>query len=162
MEAVSRQACRVLKLFGKEVARVTTTVGPEQEYFLIDKEDYRRRPDLILTGRTLFGARPPKGQELEDHYFGSIRPRVKAYMADLDEELWKLGINAKTEHNEVAPCQHEMAPVYATSNIATDHNQLAMEIMKKVADRHGFVCLLHEKPENPWRQAFIMDVNILA
>ena len=146
MEAVSRQACRVLKLFGKEVARVTTTVGPEQEYFLIDKEDYRRRPDLILTGRTLFGARPPKGQELEDHYFGSIRPRVKAYMADLDEELWKLGINAKTEHNEVAPCQHEMAPVYATSNIATDHNQLAMEIMKKVADRHGFVCLLHEKP----------------
>ena len=146
MEAISRQACRVLKLFGKEVARVTTTVGPEQEYFLIDKEDYKKRPDLILTGRTLFGAMPPKGQEMEDHYFGSIRPRVKAYMEDLNEELWKLGINAKTEHNEVAPCQHEMAPIFATANIATDHNQLTMEIMKKVAERHGFVCLLHEKP----------------
>ena len=146
MEAISKQACRVLKLFGKEVARVTTTVGPEQEYFLIDKEDYKKRPDLILTGRTLFGAMPPKGQEMEDHYFGSIRPRVKAYMEDLNEELWKLGINAKTEHNEVAPCQHEMAPIFATANIATDHNQLTMEIMKKVADRHGFVCLLHEKP----------------
>ena len=146
MEAISKQACRVLKLFGKEVARVTTTVGPEQEYFLIDKEDYKKRPDLILTGRTLFGAMPPKGQEMEDHYFGSIRPRVKAYMEDLNEELWKLGINAKTEHNEVAPCQHEMAPIFATANIATDHNQLTMDIMKKVADRHGFVCLLHEKP----------------
>ena len=146
MEAISKQACRVLKLFGKEVARVTTTVGPEQEYFLIDKEDYKKRPDLILTGRTLFGAMPPKGQELEDHYFGSIRPRVKAFMEDLDEELWKLGINAKTEHNEVAPAQHEMAPIFATANIATDHNQLTMEIMKKVAERHGFVCLLHEKP----------------
>ena len=146
MEAISKQACRVLKLFGKDVARVTTTVGPEQEYFLIDKEDYKKRPDLILTGRTLFGAMPPKGQELEDHYFGSIRPRVKAFMEDLDEELWKLGINAKTEHNEVAPAQHEMAPIFATTNIATDHNQLSMEIMKKVADRHGFVCLLHEKP----------------
>ena len=146
MEAISKQACRVLKLFGKDVARVTTTVGPEQEYFLIDKEDYKKRPDLILTGRTLFGAMPPKGQELEDHYFGSIRPRVKAFMEDLDEELWKLGINAKTEHNEVAPAQHEMAPIFATANIATDHNQLSMEIMKKVADRHGFVCLLHEKP----------------
>ncbi|MDO5299983.1 MAG: glutamine synthetase III [Clostridia bacterium] len=146
MEAISKEACRVLKLFGKDVARVTTTVGPEQEYFLIDKEDYKKRPDLILTGRTLFGAMPPKGQELEDHYFGSIRPRVKAFMADLDEELWKLGINAKTEHNEVAPCQHEMAPIFATANIATDHNQLSMEMMKKVADRHGFVCLLHEKP----------------
>ena len=146
MEAISKQACRVLKLFGKDVARVTTTVGPEQEYFLIDKEDYKKRPDLILTGRTLFGAMPPKGQELEDHYFGSIRPRVKAFMEELDEELWKLGINAKTEHNEVAPAQHEMAPIFATANIATDHNQLSMEIMKKVADRHGFVCLLHEKP----------------
>ena len=146
MEAISKQACRVLKLFGKDVDRVTTTVGPEQEYFLIDKEDYKKRPDLILTGRTLFGAMPPKGQELEDHYFGSIRPRVKAFMEDLDEELWKLGINAKTEHNEVAPAQHEMAPIFATANIATDHNQLSMEIMKKVADRHGFVCLLHEKP----------------
>ena len=125
---------------------MTTTVGPEQEYFLIDKEDYKKRPDLILTGRTLLGARSPKGQELEDHYFGSIRPRVKAFMADLDEELWKLGVNAKTEHNEVAPCQHEMAPVFATANIATDHNQLTMEMMKKVADRHGLVCLLHEKP----------------
>ena len=146
MQAISAEACRVLKLFGKDVARVTTTVGPEQEYFLIDKEDYKKRPDLILTGRTLFGARAPKGQELEDHYFGSIRPRVKAFMADLDEELWKLGIYAKTEHNEVAPCQHEMAPIFATANIATDPNQLTMEIMKRVADRHGLVCLLHEKP----------------
>ena len=146
MEAISKQACRVLHLFGKEVSSVTTTVGPEQEYFLIDKEDYRKRPDLILTGRTLFGAQPPKGQELDDHYFGSIRPRVKAFMADLDEELWKLGINAKTEHNEVAPAQHEMAPIFATANIATDHNQLTMEIMKRVADKHGLVCLLHEKP----------------
>lgn len=146
MEAISREACRVLKLFGKEAARVTTTVGPEQEYFLIDKEDYRKRPDLILTGRTLFGAMPPKGQELEDHYFGTIRPRVKAFMKELNEELWKLGISAKTEHNEVAPCQHELAPIFATANIATDHNQLTMEIMKKVAERHGLVCLLHEKP----------------
>ena len=146
MEAISKEACRVLALFGKKVSRVTTTVGPEQEYFLIDKADYKKRPDLILTGRTLLGARSPKGQELEDHYFGSIRPRVKAFMADLDDELWKLGVNAKTEHNEVAPCQHEMAPVFATANIATDHNQLTMEMMKKVADRHGLVCLLHEKP----------------
>ncbi len=146
MEAISKQACRVLRLFGKDVARVTTTVGPEQEYFLIDKEDYKKRPDLILTGRTLFGAPSPKGQELEDHYFGTIRPRVKAFMKDLNEELWKLGISAKTEHNEVAPCQHELAPIFATANIATDHNQLTMEILKKVAERHGFVCLLHEKP----------------
>ena len=146
MDAISREACRVLRLFGKDAQRVTTTVGPEQEYFLINKEDYARRPDLILTGRTLFGARAPKGQEMEDHYFGAIRPRVKAFMADLDEELWKLGIYAKTEHNEVAPCQHEMAPVFGTTNVAADHNQLTMEIMKKVADRHGFVCLLHEKP----------------
>ncbi len=146
MEAISKEACRVLKLFGKEVTRVTTTVGPEQEYFLIDKEDYKKRPDLILTGRTLFGAMPPKGQELEDHYFGTIRPRVKAFMKELNDELWKLGISAKTEHNEVAPCQHELAPIFATANIATDHNQLTMEIMKKVAARHGLVCLLHEKP----------------
>ena len=146
MDAISRQACRVLRLFGKDVHRVTTTVGPEQEYFLINKEDYARRPDLILTGRTLFGAPAPKGQELETHYFGTIRPRVKAFMEELDDELWKLGICSKTEHNEVAPCQHEMAPVFTTTNIATDHNQLAMEVMRKVADRHGFVCLLHEKP----------------
>ena len=146
MDAISTQACRVLKLFGKDCKRVTTTVGPEQEYFLINKEDYARRRDLILTGRTLFGAPAPKGQEMEDHYFGSIRPRVKAYMEELNVALWELGIFAKTEHNEVAPCQHEMAPVYATTNIATDQNQLAMEIMKKVANKHGFVCLLHEKP----------------
>ena len=146
MNAISKEACRVLKLFGKEVKRVTTTIGPEQEYFLINKEDYAKRPDLVLTGRTLFGAPAPKGQELEDHYFGSIRPRVKAFMEDLDEELWKLGIYSKTEHNEVAPSQHEMAPIFATANIATDHNQLTMEVMKKVADAHGFVCLLHEKP----------------
>ena len=146
MDVLSREAARVLKLFGKEVRRVTATVGPEQEYFLIDKADYAKRPDLILTGRTLFGAPAPKGQEMEDHYFGSIRPRVKAFMADLDEELWKLGIYAKTEHNEVAPCQHESAPVFCKANIAVDHNQLTMEIMKNVAQRHGLVCLLHEKP----------------
>ena len=146
MDVLSREAARVLKLFGKEVRRVTATVGPEQEYFLIDKADYAKRPDLILTGRTLFGAPAPKGQEMDDHYFGSIRPRVKAFMADLDEELWKLGIYAKTEHNEVAPCQHEMAPIFTTANLATDQNQLTMEVMKKVANRHGFVCLLHEKP----------------
>ena len=146
MDVLSREAARVLKLFGKEVRRVTATVGPEQEYFLIDKADYAKRPDLILTGRTLFGAPAPKGQEMEDHYFGSIRPRVKAFMADLDKELWKLGIYAKTEHNEVAPCQHEMAPIFTTANLATDQNQLTMEVMKKVANRHGFVCLLHEKP----------------
>ena len=146
MEAISKQACRVLRLFGKDCKHVTTTVGPEQEYFLINKSDYAKRPDLILTGRTLFGAPAPKGQEMEDHYFGSIRPRVKAFMAELDEELWKLGIYSKTEHNEVAPCQHEMAPIFETTNIAVDHNQLTMEVMKRVADRHGFVCLLHEKP----------------
>ena len=146
MDAISDQACRVLKLFGKECKRVTTTVGPEQEYFLINKSDYAKRPDLILTGRTLFGAPAPKGQEMEDHYFGSIRPRVKAFMAELDEELWKLGVYSKTEHNEVAPGQHEMAPIFETTNIATDHNQLTMEVMKKVANKHGFVCLLHEKP----------------
>ena len=146
MDAVSRQAIRVLRLFGKEVRRVNATVGAEQEYFLINKADYAKRPDLVLTGRTLFGAPAPKGQEMEDHYFGSLRPRVKAFMADLDETLWELGIFAKTEHNEVAPCQHEMAPMFTTANLATDQNQLTMEMMRRVADRHGFVCLLHEKP----------------
>ncbi len=146
MDTISNQACRILKLFGKECKRVTTTVGSEQEYFLIDKEDYKKRKDLIFTGRTLFGAKPPKGQELDDHYFGSIRPRVMAFMRELDEELWKLGILTKTKHNEVAPCQHEMAPIFTTTNIATDQNQLTMEMMKKVADRHNLVCLLHEKP----------------
>ena len=146
MDAISKQACRVLRLFGKDCKRVTTTVGPEQEYFLINKADYAKRRDLILTGRTLFGAPAPKGQELEDHYFGTIRPRVKAFMDDLNQELWKVGVYAKTEHNEVAPAQHEMAPIFETTNIATDHNQLTMELMRKVADRHGFVCLLHEKP----------------
>ncbi len=146
MDTISNQACRILKLFGKECKRVTTTVGSEQEYFLIDKEDYKKRKDLIFTGRTLFGAKPPKGQELDDHYFGSIRPRVMAFMRELEEELWKLGILTKTKHNEVAPCQHEMAPIFTTTNIATDQNQLTMEMMKKVADRHNLVCLLHEKP----------------
>nr|WP_297173076.1 glutamine synthetase III [uncultured Agathobaculum sp.] len=146
MEAVSKQACRVLKLFGKQVRRVTATVGPEQEYFLIDRDDYAKRKDLIFTGRTLFGAKPPKGQEMEDHYFGSIRPRVAAFMQELDEELWKLGIFSKTKHNEVAPCQHEMAPVFTSVNIAGDHNQLTMEVMKRVAQKHHFICLLHEKP----------------
>ena len=147
MQALSKQALRILRIFGNtEVVRVFPTVGPEQEYFLVDKEVYRKRPDLMVAGRTLFGARPPKGQELEDHYFGVIKPRVQAFMKELDAELWKLGILAKTEHNEVAPAQHEMAPIYTTVNIAADHNQLTMDIMKKVADRHGMVCLLHEKP----------------
>ena len=146
MEKLSQEAVKVLNLLGKDVKRVTTTVGPEQEYFLIDKEMYDKRPDLIYTGRTLFGAMAPKGQELEDHYFGSIKTRVAAYMRDLDEELWKLGVLAKTKHNEVAPSQHELAPIFSTSNIATDHNELTMELMKKVAERHGLVCLLHEKP----------------
>lgn len=146
MDAISRQAVRALALFGKNVKRVSATIGAEQEYFLIDKKDYAKRLDLKLTGRTVIGAPAAKGQEKEDHYFGSIRPRVKAFMADLDQELWKLGIPAKTEHNEVAPCQHEMAPIFDTANKATDANQLTMEVMKKVADRHGFACLLHEKP----------------
>ncbi len=147
MERLSSEAVKVLQLLGKEnVTRVTTTVGPEQEYFLIDKKMYDQRPDLIYTGRTLFGAKAPKGQELADHYFGSIKTRVAAYMKELDEELWKLGVLAKTKHNEVAPSQHELAPIFSTSNIATDHNELCMEIMKKVAERHGLVCLLHEKP----------------
>ncbi|NBH79896.1 glutamine synthetase type III [Clostridiaceae bacterium] len=146
MDAISKQACRVLRLFGKECKRVSTTVGPEQEYFLINEEDYKQREDLIFTGRTLFGAMPPKGQEMDDHYFGALRPRVAAFMAELDQELWKLGVLAKTKHNEVAPCQHELAPIFSTTNIATDHNQLMMEMMKRVAKKHGFYCLLHEKP----------------
>ncbi len=147
MERISTEAVKVLNLLGKtEVTRVTTTVGPEQEYFLIDKEMYDQREDLIFTGRTLFGAKAPKGQELDDHYFGAIKTRVAEYMKDLDEELWKLGILAKTKHNEVAPSQHELAPIFSTTNIATDHNELTMEIMKKTAEKHGLVCLLHEKP----------------
>lgn len=147
MERISTEAVKILNLLGKtDVTRVTTTVGPEQEYFLIDKEMYDQREDLIYTGRTLFGAKAPKGQELDDHYFGAIKTRVAAYMRDLDEELWKLGILAKTKHNEVAPSQHELAPIFTTANIATDHNELTMEIMKKVAEKHNLVCLLHEKP----------------
>ena len=171
MQAVDKQALRILRLFGNTAAqRVVALVGPEQEYFLIDKEIFLKRPDLVYTGRTLFGARPPKGQELEDHYFGSLKPRVSAFMKELDEELWKLGVYAKTRHNEVAPAQHELAPIYATTNIATDHNQLAMEIMKTVADRHGLACLLHEKPfagvngsgkHNNWSIAADTGVNLL-
>ena len=147
MEAISEQAVRVLRLFGNtSVRRVNTTVGPEQEYFLVDKKYYEAREDLMFTGRTLFGAKPPKGQELEDHYFGVIKPRVAAFMKELDEELWKLGVYAKTKHNEVAPAQHELAPIFTTTNLASDHNQLTMEMMKKIAERHGLVCLLHEKP----------------
>ena len=147
MEVINKQALRILKLFGHEGdIRVNTTVGPEQEYFLVDKKLYDQREDLVLCGRTLFGTKPPKGQELEDHYFGVIKPRVSAYMKELDEELWKLGIFAKTKHNEVAPSQHELAPIFTDTNRATDHNQLTMEVMKKVALRHGFACLLHEKP----------------
>ena len=171
MEAVDKQAVRILKLFGNTTARrVITTVGPEQEYFLIDKDMYLQRPDLIYTGRTLFGARPPKGQELEDHYFGCIKPRVSAFMKDLDEELWKLGVYAKTKHNEVAPAQHELAPVFSTTNIATDHNQITMELMKSVANRHGMACLLHEKPfagvngsgkHNNWSISTDTGINLL-
>ncbi len=147
MEALNKQALRILRLFGNTAARhVSSSVGPEQEYFLISKEMYDARPDLRFTGRTLFGAKPPKGQEMDDHYFGTIKPRVAAYMAELNEELWKLGIMAKTEHNEVAPAQHELAPIFTTTNIATDHNQLTMEMMQKIASKHGLVCLLHEKP----------------
>ena len=147
MDEVSRQAIRILRLFGDtETKRVTAQVGPEQEYFLVDKELFKQREDLRFCGRTLFGAKPPKGQELEDHYFGAIKPRVAAYMKDLDETLWALGVLSKTKHNEVAPSQHEMAPIYSDANTACDQNQLAMEVMKKVADRHGLVCLLHEKP----------------
>ena len=146
MEVLNKEALRILALFGKTPARVSSSVGAEQEYFLIDEKYYMKRKDLILTGRTLFGAKPPKGQELDDHYFGNIKERVAAFMKELDEELWKLGVPAKTKHNEVAPAQHELAPVYATTNIATDQNQLMMELMKKIAKRHGLVCLLHEKP----------------
>ena len=147
MQAINKQGLRILKLFGHdEVKAVRTTVGPEQEYFLIDEALYSKRKDLIYTGRTLFGAKPPKGQELEDHYFGTIKPRVAAFMHDLDKELWELGVLAKTEHNEVAPAQHELAPVFTTTNIAADHNQLTMELMQKIARKHGMVCLLHEKP----------------
>ena len=146
MQAISDQACKVLHLFGKDVDRVHTTVGPEQEYFLIKKEDYVKRLDLVLCGRTLFGSAPSKGQELEEHYFGTIRPIVSGFMKELDEELWKLGIPAKTKHNEVAPCQHELAPIYDTTNVAIDHNLLTMEMMKKIASKHGLVCLQHEKP----------------
>ncbi len=172
MQALNRQAMRILKLFGNDdVKCVRTSVGPEQEYFLIPKELYEKRKDLIYTGRTLFGAKSPKGQEMDDHYFGVIKPRVAAYMADLNEELWKLGILAKTEHNEVAPAQHELAPIYTTTNIATDHNQLTMEIMQKVAAKHGLVCLLHEKPfagvngsgkHNNWSLATDTGVNLLS
>ena len=172
MEALNKQALRILHLFGNDdVKCVRTSVGPEQEYFLIDKEMYDKRPDLRFTGRTLFGAKPPKGQEMDDHYFGVIKPRVAAYMEELNEELWKLGILAKTEHNEVAPAQHELAPIYSTTNIATDHNQLTMEIMQKVAAKHGLVCLLHEKPfagvngsgkHNNWSMATDTGVNLLS
>ena len=172
MQALNIQALRVLKLFGNEdVKKVVTSVGPEQEYFLVPKELYAKRKDLIYTGRTLFGARPPKGQELDDHYFGSIKPRVLAYMEDLNDELWKLGILAKTQHNEVAPAQHELAPIYTTTNIATDNNQLTMEIMQKVATKHGLVCLLHEKPfkgvngsgkHNNWSIGTDTGVNLLT
>ena len=160
MEALNKQALRILKLFGNdEVKRVTTSVGPEQEYFLIDKAMYDKRRDLIYTGRTLFGAKPPKGQELDDHYFGSIKPRVAAYMEELNEELWKLGILAKTEHNEVAPAQHELAPIYTTTNIATDHNQLTMEIMQRVAAKHGLVLAPGETPyENAQFLLFLVAV----
>ena len=172
MEAINRSALRILRLFGNEdVKSVKTSVGPEQEYFLVDKEMYKKRKDLIFTGRTLFGAAAPKGQEMEDHYFGSIKPRVASFMEDLNEELWKHGILAKTEHNEVAPAQHEMAPIFSTTNIAADHNQLTMELMQKVADRHGLVCLLHEKPfagvngsgkHNNWSMATDTGINLLS
>ena len=172
MEALNKQAVRILHLFGKDdVKCVKPSVGPEQEYFLVDKEMYLKRKDLIFTGRTLFGAKPPKGQELDDHYFGAIKPRVEAYMADLNEELWKLGVLAKTEHNEVAPAQHELAPIFSSVNVATDHNQLTMEVMQKVADRHGLVCLLHEKPfagvngsgkHNNWSIATDTGINLLS
>ena len=172
MDAVSKQALRILRLFGNTTAKsVVATVGAEQEYFLVDKALYEQRKDLVFCGRTLFGAKAPKGQEMDDHYFGVIKPRVAAYMADLNEELWKLGVLAKTEHNEVAPSQHELAPIYTTTNIATDHNQLTMEIMQKVAAKHGLVCLLHEKPfagvngsgkHNNWSMATDTGVNLLT
>ena len=172
MEALNRQALRILRLFGStEVKRVNTAVGPEQEYFLVDADMWAKRRDLRFTGRTLFGAKPPKGQEMDDHYFGTIKPRVAAYMTDLNDELWKLGILAKTQHNEVAPAQHELAPIYTTTNVSTDHNQLTMEVMQKVAARHGLVCLLHEKPfvgvngsgkHNNWSLSTDTGVNLLS
>ena len=172
MEALNKQALRILRLFGNDdVKCVRTSVGPEQEYFLIDREMYDKRPDLRFTGRTLFGAKSPKGQEMDDHYFGVIKPRVAEYMEELNRELWKLGILAKTEHNEVAPAQHELAPIYSTTNIATDHNQLTMEIMQRVAEKHGLVCLLHEKPfagvngsgkHNNWSMATDSGINLLS
>ncbi len=172
MQALNKQALRILRLFGNtDVKCVRTSVGPEQEYFLVDKALYEQRKDLVFCGRTLFGAKAPKGQEMDDHYFGVIKPRIAAYMADLNEELWKLGVLAKTEHNEVAPSQHELAPIYTTTNIATDHNQLTMEIMQKVAAKHGLVCLLHEKPfagvngsgkHNNWSMATDTGVNLLT
>ncbi len=171
MQAINRQALRILKLFGTDANYVRTSVGPEQEYFLIDQEMFNKRPDLKYTGRTLFGAMPPRGQEMDDHYFGVIKPRVNEFMEDLNNELWKLGILAKTEHNEVAPAQHELAPIYSTTNVATDSNQLTMEIMKKVASRHGMVCLLHEKPfagvngsgkHNNWSIGTDTGINLLS
>jgi glutamine synthetase len=171
MEAVDKQARRILKLFGHtDVKRVTSSVGPEQEYFIIDKEMFLKRPDIIYTGRTLFGARPPKGQELEDHYFGCLKPRISAYMQELDEELWKLGVYAKTKHNEVSPAQHELAPIFQSASIANDHNQLTMELMKSIATKHGMACLLHEKPfsgvngsgkHNNWSIATDTGMNLL-
>ncbi len=170
MEALNKQALRVLKLFGRDATRVISTVGPEQEYFLVDKKLYDQRMDLVFTGRTLYGAKPPKGQEMEDHYFGSIKPRVKAFMTELDEELWSLGVLSKTEHNEAAPAQHEMAPIYTITNVAMDHNQLTMETMKKIALKHGLVCLLHEKPfegvngsgkHNNWSMSTNTGYNLL-
>ena len=171
MDAISTQACRILKLFGKDVKRVTTTVGPEQEYFLVDKKYFDQREDLKLTGRTLFGAMAPKGQEMEDHYFGSIKPRVAEFMADLDKELWKFGLLAKTKHNEVSPAQHEIAPIFSTTNVSTDNNQLLMDVIKNVAQKHGMVCLLHEKPfdgvngsgkHNNWSMSTDEGENLLS
>ncbi len=171
MEAINKQTLRILKLFGNtDVVSVKTTVGPEQEYFLVDQDVFNKRKDLVYTGRTLFGAMSPKGQELDDHYYGAIKPRVQSFMADLDEELWRLGVLSKTEHNEVAPAQHELAPIFATTNIATDHNQITMETMQKVAKKHGMVCLLHEKPfegvngsgkHNNWSISTNTGVNLL-
>ena len=170
MEAINKSALRVLKLFGSDATRVISNVGPEQEYFLVDREMYSHRKDMIFTGRTLFGAPAPKGQELEDHYFGTIKTRVAAYMKDLDEQLWRLGIHAKTKHNEVAPAQHELAPIFNTTNIATDHNQITMELMKRTARKHGFKCLLHEKPfagingsgkHNNWSLSTNTGINLL-
>lgn len=171
MEAINKEALRILKLFGnQDVKRVITTVGPEQEYFLVDKEMYKKRPDLMYCNRTLLGAKAPKGQELDDHYFGALKPKVSAFMKELDEELWKLGVLAKTKHNEVAPAQHELAPIFTTTNIATDHNQITMELMKKIADKHGLACLLHEKPfagingsgkHNNWSLSTNTGVNLL-